>query len=385
VEGLLYASAALLFYTYAGYPILAGILALLAPRPHRRAPIEPTVSLIILAHDEEDALPAKLENALALDYPADRLEIIVASDGSTDRTDEIAQSHAARGVKLVRAPDHPGKTETTNRAVASARGEILVFSDATGSYNRGALRALVASFADPEVGAVSGRVVYDYPSAASAQGFRAYQRWIVWARRAEALWGTETSVSGSISALRRSAFEPLPRHLDFDMAHPLHAALHGLRTVYEPDALSREEARATARSEFDARVRMSLFAFGFVPYVLARIRSAAFSRDLALYVFQFCSHKLSRWISPLWLPLLALSSSALVASSPLAAVLLAIQVGVYASAALALCMPAGKRASALLGATLFFVTLHAAFAVGLWRYLCGQRAGAWRPERAARS
>lgn len=385
MEWLFVASLALVAYTYAGYALLAALLAAIAARPHRTAAIEPSVSLIILAHNEEEALGAKLENTLALDYPAERLEIIVASDGSTDRTDEIALSYAPRGVRLVRAPDHPGKTETTNRAAAQARGEILVFSDATGEYGRGALRALVRSFADPNVGAVSGRVVYDYPAAASAQGFRAYQRWIVWARRAESLWGTETSVSGSISAVRRDAFEPLPGHLDFDMAHPLHVAARGLRTVYEPDAISREEARSAARSEFNARVRMALFAFGFIPYAFGRIRSARASRSLDLYVFQFFSHKLLRWLAPLWLALLALTSVALAGRSRLAALALAAQLLLYASAALASRVRLTGRAAALLGVPLFFVTLHWAFAVGLWRYARGQRGGAWRPERPARS
>jgi cellulose synthase/poly-beta-1,6-N-acetylglucosamine synthase-like glycosyltransferase len=385
VAWLFFASLALVAYTYLGYPLLAALLSALAARPHRTAPNEPSVSLIILAHNEEAALGAKLENTLALDYPADHLEIIVASDGSTDRTDEIALGYAPRGVRLVRAPDHPGKTETTNRAAAEARGEILVFSDATGEYNRGALRALVRSFADPEVGAVSGRVVYDYPEAASAQGFRTYQRWIVWARRAESVWGTETSVSGSISAVRRSAFEPLPGHLDFDMAHPLHAASRGLRTVYEPDAISREEARSAARSEFDARVRMALFAFGFIPYALGRMRSARASRNFDLYAFQFLSHKLMRWLAPLWLALLALTSAALAGRSQLAALALAVQLLVYASAALAYRLRPAGRAAAVLGVPLFFVTLHWAFAVGLWRYLRGERGGAWRPERAVRS
>ena len=385
MEWPLAASLALVAYTYAGYPLLAALLAALAARPHRTAAIEPSVSLIILAHDEEAAIGAKLENTLALDYPADRLEIVVASDGSTDRTDEIVLGHAPRGVRLVRAPDHPGKTETTNRAVAQTSGEILVFSDATGVYSPGALRALVRSFADPAVGAVSGRVVYDYPQAASAQGFRAYQRLVVWARSAESRWGTETSVSGSICAVRRDAFEPLPRHLDFDMAHPLHVAARGLRTVYEPEAVSREEARSAARSEFDARVRMALFAFGFIPYALSRMRSAGPSRNLDLYVFQFFSHKLMRWLAPLWLAFLAVASIALAGRSRIAALALVAQLLLYASAALAYRVRLQGRAAAILGIPLFFVTLHWAFAVGLWRYARGQRAGAWRPERPIRS
>ena len=367
--------AGLLAYVYAGYPLLTALLARLFPRPARAAEIEPSVSFVILAYNEEADIAAKLENTLALDYPADRLEVVVASDGSTDRTDAIASSFADRGVRLFRADEHPGKTETTNRVVRETSGEVLVFSDATGLWEPGALRALVRGFADPDVGAVSGRVVYTYPAAASARGFRAYQHWIVFARRAESIWGTETSVSGSICAVRRALFTALPAHLDFDMAHPLHVAMAGLRTVYEADAISHESARSSARSEFDARVRMAMLAYGFLPYLvrsLPRVRRP-------VYVFAVLSHKVARWLAPLALVTLLISSAALATESAWIAALLAAQLAVYAAAW------AGRREGAtagrLLGIPLFFVTLHLAFLRALVRVLRGERIGRWQPER----
>ncbi len=162
MEALLYTSLALLAYTYAGYPLLAGLLALLAPRPHRREPIEPEVSLVIVAYDEERDIARKLENSFALDYPSDKLEIVVASDGSTDRTDEIVRGFEDRGVRLFRADDHPGKSGTTSRVAETLRGEILIFSDATGEYDPGVVRSFVRNFADPSVGAATGRVLYRY-------------------------------------------------------------------------------------------------------------------------------------------------------------------------------------------------------------------------------
>nr|MDQ3744409.1 glycosyltransferase [Acidobacteriota bacterium] len=145
-------SAAALAYTYVGYPLLVAAFARLRPRPVRRAPLEPKVTVIITAYNEERDLAAKLENTLALDYPKEKLEILVASDCSSDRTDEIALAYSARGVRLHRQAERLGKTAAQNSAVELASGEIILFSDATTLYERDVLRALVPSFADESVG-----------------------------------------------------------------------------------------------------------------------------------------------------------------------------------------------------------------------------------------
>lgn len=379
MDALIVTLLCLLGYTYAGYPLLAALLARVAARPHRREPIEPTVSLVIVAYNEERDIAAKLENALALDYPRDKLEIVVASDGSSDRTDEIVRGFADRGVRLFRADDHPGKSGTTNRVVETTTGELLVFSDATGVYARGALRALVPNFADPTVGAVTGRVSYRYGGSAAAEGFRAYQRLVVFARSAESQWGTETSTSGSISAIRRALFQPIPPHLDFDFCHPLHVAMAGLRTVYEVDALSEEEAREHSGSEFAARVRMAILAYSFVPYLLRRLPRVRSPR----YLFQILSHKLMRWAAPVLLLALLVTSAAAAPSSPFARLLLLLQLLFYATALLAHLLQSHipRPAARLLGPPLFFTTIHLAFLVGLLRTLRGHRIATWSPHR----
>ncbi len=372
------ATGGLLTYVYAGYPLLSGLLARIAARPHRRDAIEPSVSLIILAYNEERDIAAKLENSLALDYPSDKLEIVVASDGSEDRTDEIVRGFADRGVRLFRADEHPGKTGTTNRVVPGTQGEILVFSDATGVYGHDALRALVRNFADPEVGAVSGRVTYTYGGSASAEGFDAYQKLVVFARKADGEWGTETSTSGSITAIRRELFRPIPSQLDFDMANPLHVALAGRRTVYEPEATSGEEAREEAASEFGARVRMAVFAFSFLPYLLSHLRECQNRR----YVFQMLSHKVLRWLSPFLLLGLLASSALLASQSTLAVCALTAQLLFYALAGAGYLMQGSRGLIArATGIPLFFVTINLAFLVGGMRWLRGERIGTWKPER----
>jgi cellulose synthase/poly-beta-1,6-N-acetylglucosamine synthase-like glycosyltransferase len=369
--------AALLAYAFVGYPLLVRGLALLRPRPFRPAPIEPTVSFLIAAYNEEAVIAEKLENTLALDYPRDKLEIVVASDGSTDGTHAVVERFAERGVRLFVPEGHLGKTGTANAAVPTTRGEILVFSDATGMYNREAVRALVRNFADARVGAVTGRVLYRYDESVTARGFEAYQRLVVPQRRAESVFGTETSVSGSIHAVRRERFAAAPPELSFDIVHPLHVALSGQRTVYEAEATSLEDARSRPEDEFRSRVRIAVRMWSFVPYLLARLPSC---RD-AMYVFQVVSHKLLRWLSA---PLLALAAAA--------AAVLATRGGLHALPLLALGCAAGAAAlgwlAARLGrgagpfaAALVFATLELAYLVGLARWLRGARFAGWRPER----
>jgi len=158
-EILFAASVMALLYTYAGYPLLVWMVSRLRPRPVKRAPGEPRVSVIITAYNEELDLGAKLENTLDLSYPPELLEVIVASDCSTDRTDEIARTFSHRGVKLVRQSSRAGKTAAQNAAVREATGEIIVFSDATSKYDASVLRAIVPNFADASVGCVAGRLV----------------------------------------------------------------------------------------------------------------------------------------------------------------------------------------------------------------------------------
>jgi cellulose synthase/poly-beta-1,6-N-acetylglucosamine synthase-like glycosyltransferase len=319
----------------------------------------------------------KLENTLALDYPSEKLEIVVASDGSTDGTHEIVRGFAERGVRLFVPAAHLGKTGTANAAVPTTRGEVLVFSDATGMYNRGALRALVRNFADPGVGAVTGRVVYRYDDSATAQGFAAYQRLVVPQRRAESVFGTETSVSGSIHALRRERFIPSPPELSFDIVHPLHVAMAGQRTVYEADATSLEEARSRPEEEFRSRVRIAVRMWSFVPYLLRRLPRC---RD-GMYVFQVISHKLLRWLSAPLLVLAMLASGVLALRGGVSALPLTAALAGAAAAGLGwLAARLGRRAGPF-AAPLVFATLELAYLVGLARWIRGARFAGWKPER----
>lgn len=366
-----------ILYTLVGYPLLTLVLAAIVNRRIDKRPITPKVSMIIAAYNEEEVIGAKLDQTLQLDYPRERLEIIVASDGSTDRTDEIVRSYADRGVKLYRAEGRRGKTNALNETVATATGDILVFSDATGIYNPESIRELVANFNDPRVGCVTGRVTYKYFQAVNAQGFKVYQRFAVAVRQAESRFGSQTSVSGSIHAIRRSLYQPANPAFSLDVIDAVHAVQRHQLVIYEPQALSLEEARTSARAEFRCRVRISVRGSSMVPYILSRLIA---SREWG-YLFQMFSHKILRWW--LWLMLLValVTNLVLMPLGGMYLVLGGLQLLFYACGMLGLASAARGARLPLVSSISFFLLSNAAMCVGALKALFGRRMPAWEPVR----
>lgn len=378
-EALFWVSIAWIAYTLVVYPGIAVTVGALASRlrPPKRSDATPRISYLISAYNEEKAIEEKLRQTLALDYPPDRLEVIVASDGSTDRTDEIVKSFRDPRVRLVRTEGRLGKTATLARAVEACTGEILVFSDATGIFSPNALRALASRFADPEVGCVAGRVAYRYGADATSEGFRGYQRVAVAVRRAENGFGDQTSVSGSIHALRRELFRPGRPGFSMDVIDALHTVVQGRRVVYEYDAVSLEDSRQSTKDEFDARVRISVRNTNMAPYILRELATAG----RWFYLFQMVSHKLMRWW--LWIPLLVafVTNWVVAGESPLLLGLAVAQTLAYAGAVVGLVRGrrgALGRVTALLS---FFVMGNVAMAVGTLKGLAGAQRPAWEPVR----
>jgi glycosyltransferase involved in cell wall biosynthesis len=362
--------------TYVLFPLALVLFG--AARGARRAPRgdpswEPTVSFVITAHDEENAIRAKLENTLALDWPDDRLEVLVASDASTDGTDEIVSSFGDPRVYLVASGERVGKTAATQRAVREAKGEVLVFSDATGVYNPAALRELVAPLADPAVGAVSGRVVFRFGDTQTSHGFRLYQSWIVPQRRVEPV-----SVSGSIHSMRPEAFEDVPAQLSYDMVVPALCAMHGLRVVFADGAVSVESSRLGWRAEFAARIRIAGRAYRFLEWLRAerhRIRSRG-------YLVQLFFHKVLRWFSPHLLVLLFASHALWAFGGGWPALALIPHAGLWGVAALLARLETTLRFPGS-SALLLFATVNAGTLVGFARWLRGADFAAWNPDRDA--
>lgn len=372
-------SVALVAYTMLIYPALAVLLAAIIRRSIRRGENadSPTVCFIIAAYNEEAVIAGKIEQTLKLDYPRDRLEIVVASDGSTDRTDAIVREYADRGVRLFRCEDRLGKTHTLNGAVASATADVIVFSDATGQFSPNAIRTLASYFADPCVGCVTGRVAYSYGSDVTSRGFRAYQRFAVAVRQAESAWGNETSVSGSIHAMRRALYRAADPAFSLDVINAVHTVAAGQRVLYEREAVSLEESRTRLQDEFNVRVRIAVRGTTMAPYIL-RTLSRPFR---PLYLFQMISHKFFRWW--LWAFLLAalVSHAVLAIQGGWYGWTFAVHAAAYAVAGIALL--AGLRNIRLpwLSGPSLFLLGNIGMAIGAIRALRGHRMPRWEPIR----
>jgi cellulose synthase/poly-beta-1,6-N-acetylglucosamine synthase-like glycosyltransferase len=256
-EAVFWLSAAAFFYTYAGYPLLVLIVSRLRGRDVRRAGLEPNVTVIITAYNEERDLGLKLENTLELDYPPEKMEIIVASDCSTDRTDEIVLSFASRGVRLLRQPERLGKTAAQNAAVLEAKGEIILFSDATTLYQPDVLRVMMPNFADPSVGCVAGRLIYVDPSSSNTgQGARSYWEYETFIKRHESRACSLIGASGCLYGVRRNAYVPMYPEACSDFLIATVMVEQGLRAVFEPEAVCTEETNHRSNRELSTCVSL---------------------------------------------------------------------------------------------------------------------------------
>ena len=280
--------AAALAWTHVGYPLAAAAAARLRPRPIRREDGEPSVSLIVAAHDEEDVIERRVANLLELDYPADRLEIVVASDASGDRTDELVEGIAAREsrVRLIQAP-RGGKVAAQNLAVRETGGEILAFSDANAAWPPDALRKLVRSFGDPEVAYVTGRATYADADGTNREG--AYWAFELWLRQQESRLGSVTGGNGPIYAVRRQDYVDVDPRFGHDLAFPYLMVQRGRRAVYEPEAISVEKPSRNLEDEYRRKVRM------FEHCWLITLRGRMLRDVDRVYLVELLSHRVLRY------------------------------------------------------------------------------------------
>jgi cellulose synthase/poly-beta-1,6-N-acetylglucosamine synthase-like glycosyltransferase len=375
---LVWVSLGALFYVYAGYPLLLAVLGLFSRRT--RAPLGalPRISVLIAAYNEEDAIGKKIEQTLALDYPPDRLEILVLSDRSTDRTDQIVKEFADPRVRLLRVPQRKGKTSAQNLGAEAATGEVLVFSDATTVYHPMALRYLACNFADPAVGAVSGRYQYFDPGGKSPTGlgmiaFWNYENFI---KMMQSRIGTLTGCCGCIYAVRRSVYTPLRPEVISDLVQPLQAIQKGFRVVFEDRALAYEETTKSSAEEFSMRVRVvtrGMRGVLSVPDLLNPTKHAWVS-------FQLLSHKVLRWLVPLFLALLFAGSLPLWNRQGYQTLVL-LQGVFYGFVMLSLYVPL-HRIWKPLGIPLYFCTLNAAALCSMLEVLRGKKYAIWETVRS---
>src|SRR3989440_324083 len=375
-----WASTSLLFYTYVGYPLLLLTISRLRPRPVRRAEWTPKVTVIITAYNEERDIAAKLENTLVLDYPSDKLEIIVASDCSTDGTDGIVRRYAERGVRLQRQEERLGKTAAQNAAVERARGEIILFSDATTIYSPDVLRLMLPSFADETVGCVAGRLIYVDPTqSGTGRGARSYWGYETFLKQHESSVCSLIGASGCLYAVRRSAYVPMYPEACSDFLIATKMVEQGLRAVFEPSAVCTEETNKHARRELSMRVRIITQTFTD----LWRHRSMMNPLRSGFYAVELFSHKVLRYLVPFLLLIILISSAALAPRSIFYMLALIAQLCFYAAALASWLLERMSVRTRLLALPQYFVLANLASVIALYKFLRGERYARWETQREA--
>jgi cellulose synthase/poly-beta-1,6-N-acetylglucosamine synthase-like glycosyltransferase len=368
-----------LAYAYVGYPLLVYLISALRPlKVHKKEHYEPTVSLIIVAYNEEKDLRAKLENTLALDYPKEKLEVIVASDCSTDRTDEIALEFASRGVRLHRQPERLGKTPAQNVAVELAQNEIILFSDATTAYEPNVLREMMPSFADETVGCVAGKLIYVDPAGTGVgRGARSYWNYETFLKQRESQACSLIGASGCLYAVRRVAYRPMYPEACSDFLIVTKIMEQGLRAVYEPKAVCTEETNRNARKELRMRVRV----ISQTLTDLWRHRQMMNPFRSGFYAIQLISHKLFRYFVPFMLLGIFVSTLALARHSLMFRLLFIAQASFYIFAVIAFMLERAGVRVGLLSLPQYFVLTNLASVIALYKTLRGERFAKWEPIR----
>lgn len=378
MEAIFWLSVAAIGYAYVGYPLLLLLLSRIRPKPVKSGQWTPSVTVIIAAYNEERDLAAKLENTLALDYPSSHLEILVTSDCSSDRTDEIARSFASRGVRLHRQDERHGKTAAQNAAVTKARGEIIVFSDATTHYRPDVLRLMVPAFADRSVGCVTGRVIYqDDKDSSVGTGTQSYWNYEFFLKRHESAVCSLIGVCGCMYAVRASAYVPLYNEACSDFIIATTMVEQGLRAVYVPEAVCTEEPNRQAKKELAARVRIISQTFAD----LWRNRSVLNPFRSGFYAVQLWSHKLMRYLVPVFLIAIFIASAFLARQNAFYAVVFVIQVAFYLAALTSWGLERIGVTFSLLALPQYFVITNLASLIAFVKFLTGERYTRWEPSR----
>lgn len=374
-------STAALIYVYVGYPLLVYLLSVARPRKIKKSAFEPIVTVLITAYNEERDLRAKLENTLLIDYPKNKLEILVASDCSTDQTDHIVKEYAGTGVKLHRQTERLGKTMAQNAAVEKAAGEIVLFSDATTMYQPDVLTAMLPNFADPSIGCVAGRLIYvDDSRSTVGKGAKSYWNYETFIKKSESRACSLIGASGCLYAVRRSAYRPMYAEACSDFLICTKIYEQNLRSVYEPNAVCTEETNRRTDKEFQMRVRVIAQTFTD----LWRSRTMLNPLRAGFFAVELISHKLLRYGVPLFLLLIFASTATLAFSSGFFAVLSALQALFYLIAFAGWLLERGGKNIGVFALPLYFVLANLAAAVAFYKFASGERYARWEPIRDAK-
>jgi len=374
MEVLFVMSIFLIFFAYLGYPLSLGLWGLLSQKAVKKASFFPYVSMIITAHNEERRIKKKLDNTLNLAYTREKLQILVASDGSKDQTNAIVKEYEKKGVDLLAIEDRQGKENAQKEAVSRARGEVLVFSDVSTQLDKEALKQIVFNFADPLVGCVSSEDrLIGKDGRPSGEGF--YLRYEMWLRRLESRVNSVVGLSGSFFAARKEVCKDFSGKMQSDFRTVLNSIRLGLRGISDSKAVGYYRDVSAERLEFDRKVRTVIRGLDVF------FRHIEFLNVLryGLISYQYFCHKLLRWLVPIFLFISFFTNLLLAVRPSLYSILLICHCTFYFVA-----IWGWQRQSPpshpFIKIPMYFVTVNTAILVAWWRYLKGHRIVMWTPS-----
>ncbi len=382
LQALFWATFTAIVFTYVVFPAIIFVRGRLVRKPVRSAEITPTITMVIAAHNEAANIGAKLDNVLAMDYPREQLEVIVASDGSNDGTNEIVRGYAEQNVRLLALP-RQGKAPALDAGVAAAQGDILVFSDANSMYHPQSLRALARPFADPEVGGVAGNQVYiaEPGEGLTGDGEQSYWSFDRKLKQSQSASGNAISATGAIYAIRRSLFRGVPVGVTDDFAVSTDVIAQGYRLVFAPDAIAYEPVASTGGIEFGRKVRV--ITRGLRGVLIVR-RELLNPLRFGFYAFQLLSHKVLRRLVAFPLLLLLLLSPLLWNAGLVYQLATVLQLAFYGCALLGMLLRNQRIGRAkILTIPFFFCMVNVASMIAAINLIRGHRIDFWEPQRPA--
>ena len=379
IKIIFFTSLCLVFYIYVGYPLVVKLLSKKKSLIVKNAVELPTVSVLIPAFNEEKHIEATILNKIALEYPRDKIEVIVVSDGSTDSTDAIVENLAAKSdipIKIYRQP-RKGKTAGLNLVVPKASGDILIFSDAKSLYSQNALEKLVQNFSDPAVGYVTGKMVYVNPDGSLVgDGCSSYMKYENWLRDKETRLGSIVGVDGGIDAMRKSLYEVLGADQLPDLVQPLKVVEKGYRVIYEPGAVLKENVSNDSSGEYQMRVRVALRAL----WALRDMKSLLNPLRFGVFSLQLLSHKILRYLA--FIPILAvlLANILLLGEGQFYLATLVLQLLFYLLAWKGMDYKDKEKIPIYFTVPYYFTLLNLACLTASVRYIKGEKMVVWKPR-----
>lgn len=370
-------SLAMILYIYLGYAVCVYIATRFIRRKFTDQKYLPLISIIISAYNEEKEIHETLKNKLELDYPAEKLEIIVVSDGSDDNTESIIKEFEDKGVKLIRQSPRQGKTSAINRAVLAAVGEIIIFSDANSRWRYDAVTKLIRKFSDPEIGYITGKMVYINPDGSLiGDGCSAYMKYENFIRDCESEFASVIGVDGGIDAVRRKLYIPMNPDQLPDFVLPLSVIEQGYRVAYEPEAVLNESTLSDQAAEFSMRIRVTLRAL----WAIHDKRNLLNPLRYPITSWQLISHKVLRYMT--WLPLAVCMAinPLLLKHGLLYGGLQLIQVVFYLFAGIGYIRRHDSQASFIFYAPYYFLLINTAAAIAFYKFLKGEKKILWKPR-----